>query len=137
MDKVVKAIKPEQAATPAPEAPKPVPAPEFIDALPSDNFKLKYPMRWNGEEYRSVDFGPLRGSDFSKLQRIAVVSGSEDIALVHLITRLPVEVVQNLHADDYMEVLERCTPFIPSHLLDLAESMSEPDSETGPNTQPS
>ena len=120
MDNVVKNTRAGATAdAPAGEqaADKSTPAPEFIGEVEHDSYPLKHPLKWNGQEYREVEFAPLRGSAFHKLKLVGPVVG-EDAAMVHLVTGLPVEIVQALHADDYVEVLERIPPFIPARFLE-------------------
>lgn len=125
MDKVVKATKADSVGESAPEATVvEIPAPVFLNEPKPETFPFTHPLSWNGEEYREARFHPMCGGDFSKLKLMAPVVG-EDIAMIHLVTKLPVEVVQALHGDDYVEVAERIGPFLPARLREAAESASE------------
>jgi Phage tail assembly chaperone proteins, E, or 41 or 14 len=130
-DRVARAIKAEpekQSVNGAAKA-----APRFIEEQASATpFELKYPLEWDGQEYRRVEFRRLKGKDFSRFRTLSAVGVSEDEVTLSLITGLPVEVVQALDADDYLELIEKSQDFIPARFREAAAS--GPASETGQNT---
>jgi len=133
VDNIVTAVRPEEEAAPslkeaaqaaagavrnepptaASAESSPKPAPRYLTDLETDSYDLKYPIEWDGVEYRQVVFAPLKGGDILKFRNMALVL-DEDMVAIHLITGLPVEVAQFLMADDYVEVLERSVPFVPA-----------------------
>ena len=60
------------------------------------------------------------------------VGASEDEATLSLISGLPVEVIQALDADDYLDLIEKSQDFIPARFREAAAS--GPASETGQNS---
>lgn len=117
MDTVVKAAKIPAAEEDKGAAPKA--APRFIgDAGKTGSHKLAYPLEWDGNEYHEATLDHLRGKDFGKLRMLTKMGVSEDVALIHLVTKLPVEVVDALHADDYVELMELSKAFIPARFLE-------------------
>jgi hypothetical protein len=131
MDKVVKAVKPESVVNSGEAAQKA--APRFLEGTPpaSDTYPLKFPMEFDGQEYRSVTLSPLKGKHFKKMRLLIGMGVDPDDAILALVTGLPVEVLGELDGDDYTEVAERAVTFIPARF----RTGSEPDSETGLDTQ--
>jgi Phage tail assembly chaperone proteins, E, or 41 or 14 len=131
-DRVARAIKPEPEKQTVNGAAKA--APRFLDERAEiEPLPLKFPLEWDGQEYRQVELRRLKGKDFSKFRCLVAVGVSEDEATLSLISGLPVEVIQALDADDYLELIEKSQDFIPARFRQAAES--GPASETGQNTQ--
>ena len=131
-DKIMRAIKqPVSAPIPTVEATDKA-APRFIGSGPaqiSATFELEYPLEWMGTAYHSVELHRLKGKDFSRMRRLTMSGIGEDEAMLHVISGLPIEVIQELDADDYFRLLESSAGFIPGRFRETAES--GPDSESG------
>ncbi len=148
MDNIVTAVRPEEEAAPSlKEAAQaaaqmakdssanttvtPKPGPRYIEDPESDTYDLKSPIAWDDVEYRTVKFTPMKGGDIHKFKTMALVMDG-DIVAIHLITGIPIEVVQFMVADDYVEVLERSVPFVPAR---FQEGMTDEETPKESSTE--
>ena len=122
MDKVTKAVKlPEKVEEATPKA-----APRFISGAPTTKeYTLQHPMVWDDQEYRTLTFSHLKGRHFGELGLLQAMGVTNDVAMLHLVTGTPVEVIQAMHGDDYIEAVEISENFIPSRFLGKTPSESE------------
>lgn len=129
--KVTRAIKPAELPTKVEGAAAKV-APRFLVPQVTKSHALKFPIEWDGVEYREVALSRLKGADFEKYAALVRMGVDHTTIFTSLVTRLPVEIVQSLDADDFFDLMELVKDFIPARFL---ETESGPHSETGPATQ--
>lgn len=86
-------------------------------------------VEYDGKVYDQLVVRRLRGGDFRKLAELS--EAGEDIAIAALMTGVPVEVIEALDGDDYVEIQGLVRDFLPRKLQMLAEQLSA----TGQNTQ--
>ena len=134
MDKITRAVKPHTMTLHETDVATSS-APQFIGSGPENRqvtIELRYPIGWDGQEYRIVELCRLKGRDFSRMRRLTAAGVGEDEAMLAIISGLPVEVIQELDGDDYLSLLEAAKGFIPARFQQMAES--GPDSERGQDT---
>ncbi len=56
------------------------------------------------------------------MRRLTAAGVGEDEAMLAIISGPPVEVIQELHGDDYLSLLEAARDFIPARFQPTAES---------------
>lgn len=142
-DKVTRAVKgaiPNTASdvpeTPAKEIEIETPAIEQapVSVTPDAEYELEYPVTLEGEEITKVPFFHLKGRDFSRIRRLQNASDDEaELGMIAVVTRLPIEAINEMRLEDFMEVVEIVEGFLPSKLLAKGAAAST----SGPNTQQS
>lgn len=115
MDKIVRAATPEEiAAAEARNAPKPVArqvTPEGFQA--AKTVVLSVPVEFAGQTYTQVSLRRLKGADLLKLRQ---ARDESDIGVLAVIADAPAEVLAELDADDFLQVSELATDFLPRAL---------------------
>lgn len=132
MDTVVKAATPAQIA--AAEARQTAPAAHARQIAPagfegSKTIPLTVPVEHDGKTYEAINLRRLKGKDFLALQRL---EGDEDMGLLTAISDAPREVLEELDADDFVNLTESARDFLPQKLREAIEQISG----AGLNTQP-
>lgn len=135
--KVTRAIKPEAAAAIAKivEGAAPKAAPTFLVSVETKTYDLKFPLAYDGKEYRNLTLSRLKGRDFENFALLSQMGVPHSVIFMSMITGMPIEVVQELDADDWLELAELIKDFIPARFLQEAAMASGPDSQTGQDMQ--
>ena len=128
MDNVIKAAKPADIeGAMAAKAVAAIAAPVFINGgRPPVQYPLAYPMAWNGNEYTAVEARPMKGADFRTFRNLTLMGVEQDVALISIMTGLPVEVATALDGQDYLELLALLEPFIPARFRMAGETDDQP-----------
>ena len=124
MDKITRAVKPHTPTLHEPNVASSL-APRFIGSGPGNRqvaIELRFPIGWDGQEYRVVELCRLKGRDFSRMRRLTAAGVGDDEAMLAIISGLPIEVIQELDGDDYLALLEAARDFIPARFQPTAES---------------
>lgn len=132
MDTIVKAASPEQIAfAQAKQAATPAPARQIAPAgfEASKTIPLTVPVEHKGKTYSAISLRRLKGRDFVTLQRLG---DDEDMGLLTAISDAPREVLEELDADDFVNLTESARDFLPQKLKEAIEQISG----SGLNTQP-
>jgi len=119
MDQVVKAATTaEIAAVEARMQPKPQAKQVLPEGFEGEKIvQLLVPIEFDGAVYKNVAIRRLKGRDFMALQRM---TGNEDVALLALVTGLPVAVIEELDGDDFTVLSEGAQDFLPRRLREEA-----------------
>ena len=141
-DKITRAIKPDAPATATaiPEGAAQTAAPRFLGNEKvvghTDSYPLRFPMEFAGSEYRTVTFRRPKGKSFKKMRRLIAMGVDVEDAMLAIVTDLPIEMVDEMDGEDFIEVSQRAKPFIPARFLpsETDDEESGPDSPTGQNT---
>ena len=75
----------------------------------------------------------LKGRDFENFALLSQVGVPHSIIFMSMITGMPIQVVQELDADDWLDLAELIKDFIPARFIQEAMA-SGPDSQTGQDT---
>ncbi|QPC87148.1 hypothetical protein GA830_10640 [Mesorhizobium sp. NBSH29] len=129
-DRIARAIK--QPQTQIPEGAAQKAAPRFLVPTTEKTYDLKYPLEWEGVEYRQLAFKRLKGKDFKKFSMLMQMGADEGASLISLVAGIPVEIAQELDGEDFINVLLETRDFMPAR---FQEAMSGQTSETGLATQ--
>ncbi|THK38644.1 phage tail assembly protein [Ensifer sp. MPMI2T] len=139
MNQVVKAATPEEIArveaqnkqAEAAQASKPAP-PRLVGKEGKERERvipLEFSVEYDGKVYEELTVRRISGKDFSAMS--AFDGSKETTQLAALMTGAPVEVIEALDGDDFVELQEAVQAFLPRKLRQMAEQLSG----TGPNTQ--
>lgn len=139
MNQVVKAATPEEIArveaqnkqAEAAQESKPAP-PRLVGREGKERERvipLEFPVEYDGKLYEELTVRRINGKDFSAMS--AFDGNKESVLLASLMTSAPVEVIEALDGDDFVELQEAVEAFLPRKLRQMAEQISG----TGPNTR--
>lgn len=139
MNQVVKAATPEEIArveaqknqAAAAEASKPAP-PRLVEKEGKERERiilLEFSVDYDGNVYDSLTVRRIHGKDFNAMGSFDPAKESTQLAA--LMTGVPVEVIEALDGDDFVELQEAVQAFLPRKLRQMAEQISG----TGPNTR--
>lgn len=129
----LEAAKANAAQTEAIEQ-KPAPEPARLVAkkgkVRSKEVPLEWPVQYDGKVYDNLVVRRPFGSDFRRMADFDP-DKAEELQLASMLTEVPIEVIEALDADDYMELQEIVKDFLPRKLKDMAKQLSG----TGQSTQ--
>lgn len=92
-------------------------APKFTflgDDVRSVTIPLKHPFSFGGVEYRELTAQRLRGKSILRLKKLANAGETRMEELIYaLICDVPIEVIESLDGDDFVEVASKTVDFLP------------------------
>lgn len=98
-------------------------------------FPLTYPITHDGKIYNSVFINRIKGKTLLEMNRTMQSSPeSADFALYAAMCGVPIGVIEEMDADDFIDMTEVAKPFLPRKFRELSDPA--PESEAPSDSSP-